>query len=165
MHSLHVLYALSTIFLSAQIYSELHICKGINIFKFSQAYLSWVILCIISYLLSLSLRSCRADQALDMWWLSAHLGHRTGCRLLSHPQMLLNISSRMRAPPPSPLTKSKLEFTTTREMALSVQWPRFTQQRKVNETSQLYSKPFINVLWWILSIVSIGDTYVNICKQ
>lgn len=140
--------ALSTISQSALIYSELYICKGINIFKFSQACLSWVILCITSYLLSLSLRSCRAAQASDMWWLSAHLGRRTGCRRLSHPQTLLNMSSRMRASPPSPLTKSKLGFTTTRERALSVQWLRFTQQRKVCER-------FAHLLMWILSSVTV----------
>lgn len=84
-----------------------------------------------SYLHSLFLRSCRVVQALAMWSLSAHLGHRAGCRLQSPPKMLQDMSSRMKASLPSHLTKSKSGFTTTKEKVPSVQWPPSTQQRKV----------------------------------
>lgn len=101
---------------------------GINTLKISHLVSSlWV----ISYLLSPFLRSCRAVRASATWWLSAHWGRRAGCRLLSPPRTPRDMCSRMRAFPPSLLTKSKSGFTTTREKARLVQWPPSTQQRKV----------------------------------
>lgn len=102
----------------------------------------WVIL----YLLSLSLRNCRVVRALDMWLLSAHLGHRAGCKLLSHPRKPLDTCSRMKVFHPSPLTKSKSGYTTTRVKDLSVRWLPSTQQKKVCEILQLLHKICIK-LW------------------
>lgn len=90
------------------------------------------------YLLSLFLRSCRAVRALATWWLSAHLGHRAGCRPPSRPQTPPDMSSRTKASLPSRLTRSKLEFTITKAKAPLVQSPPSTQQRKV--LFRLYSK-------------------------
>lgn len=86
---------------------------------------------VISYLFSLFPRSCRVVRDLVMSWLSVHSEHRVGCRLLSLPQMLLDMFSRMKVSLPSPRTKSKSEFTTTKEKDLLVLWPLFTQPRKV----------------------------------
>lgn len=80
---------------------------------------------------SLFRKSCRTDRALAMWWLFDPTAPQAGCRQPYPPLKHPDTSLKMRAFSPSPLSKSRLGFTTTWEKGHLDLLPLSTLLRKV----------------------------------